>query len=233
MTEEERIEARVDFMYQSMLREKPAIEVDKEIVENEIRKLLEHTSVVELLHQLVMPYAPAPFFDDTITTIRIPSGKVAFVGLEGQSYLKVAEQEKTWCDFAVGRSELCHIFAKKHNVAWTVADSDGKTHLIHNNETNMISIVDWSILPQEEVLKDHETVIGSLNCESFVYLVDYEQYLDTKDFNKYDGEIIVHDVEPGVYEYVAMSLKNDKDFTPGLFEKKRDDYATLEWVSPL
>lgn len=233
MTEEEQIQARIDFVYQSALHENLITKMDKETALNGIRKLLEVLSVAEVVRVLIYPYTPAPFFDDSITTIRIPSGKVAFIGLNWESYHSVTEQEKIWCDYAVGRSDLCHVFAEKHNIAWTLADSDGTTHLVHNEKTNMLSIVDWTILEQEDVLGAHENVLGSLSCEGFVYLVDYEQYLNTQDFNHYDGEIIVHDVEPGVYEYVAMSLKDDKYFTPGLFEHKRTDYATLEWVAPL
>lgn len=233
MTEEEQIQARIDFVYQSALHENLITKMDKETALNGIRKLLEVLSVAEVVRVLIYPYTPAPFFDDSITTIRIPSGKVVFAGLDWKMYHDVTEQEKVWSDFASGRDQLCHIFAEKHNLAWTTADSDGTTHLVHNNETNMLSIVDWSILTEEEVLADHETVLGRVNCEGFVYLVDHDQYFESKKSNDDEGKIVVHDVEPGVYEYVAMSLKDDKHFTPGLFETKRDDYATLEWVSPL
>lgn len=233
MTEEEKIEARLEFIYNSAFPNNYIPVEKQEGVKSGMRQALKQFSVAELLHLISTPYLPAPFFEDSITTIRIPSGKMVFVGLNWDGYSAVSKQENVTVDFAIGRDYLCHIFAEKHNIAWTIADSDGTTHLVHNKNTNMLSIVDWSTLEQEDVVETHETVLSSLNCESLVYLVDYEQYLRTKEFNDYDGKIIVHDVEPGVYEYVVSSLKDDKDFTPGLFETHRNDYATLEWVSPL
>lgn len=236
MTEEEKMEAKVRFTYEYAIRNCPhANSTELRKLKNSIQILLESLSVAEAIYFIEGGHFPYPFFEDTITTIRVPSGKLAFVGFDYQSYAVATAKEKVLLNFAEHRDELCHLFAEKHNIAWTLSDNDGTTHLVRNMDTNVLSIVDWSTLAEDDVLESHEEVIGNLSCEGFVYLVDYDQYLATKDFNAYSGEVITLDVEAGVYEYVAMGLKDDKDFVPYHFDAPatRYDLSTLQWVAPI
>lgn len=233
MNNNEQLETKVDFIYQLVLREKLAKQEDENKLKGVIRELLGRMSIAEILHMLIYPYFPAPMFDDTITTIRVPSGKLAFVSMSSDKYLEVSRSEQLYCDFATGRDALCRLFSEKHNLGWTWANGDGSSHLLRNSEDGIFSIVDFNLDEPADSITESEVIVGSLNCEKWVCLMDYEQYLALDNFSSRESEVIVYETQPGVYEYIAMGLKDDKDFCPGLFIDGRVNVSTLEWISPL